>query len=180
MNVELIEAMPADEQALGNLLELYQYDFTEYTDEDVGADGRFGYRYLDAYFTEPGRISFLIRADGQLAGFALVRRAKSAVDDRDVFDMAEFFVLRKYRHRGVGAEAARRTFDRFPGRWEVREMAANTPAQSFWRRVIGDYTRGNFTERWLDDGAWLMQSFDSAGHRPAEQQLRSPHVATDL
>ena len=74
--------------------------------------------------------------------------------------MAEFFVMSKYRRRGVGSEAARFAFDRFPGRWEVREMAANTPAQAFWRRVIGDYTGDNFTERRLDDGAWLMQSFD--------------------
>ena len=142
------------------MLELYHYDFTEYTDADVDPDGRFGYRYLDAYFTEPDRHPFLIRADGQLAGFALVRRATSAVGDYDVFDMAEFFVMRKYRRRGVGSEAARFAFDRFPGRWEVREMAANTPAQAFWRRVIGDYTGGNFTERRLDDSAWLMQSFD--------------------
>ncbi len=161
MRVELVEATPAEKPALRRLLELYQYDFTEYTDDDVGSDGRFGYRYLDAYFGEADRHAFLIKADGRLAGFVMVRRAASVADDRDVMDMSEFFVMRKYRRRGVGAEAARLAFDRFPGRWEVREMAANTPAQSFWRRIITGYTRGNFTERWLDDNVWLMQSFDN-------------------
>ncbi len=162
MDVELVEATPADRTALGNLLELYQHDFTEYTDADVGPDGRFGYRYLDAYFEEVHRHAFLIKAEGQLAGLVLVRRAASVHDDGDVMDMAEFFVMRKYRRRGVGAEAARRAFDRFPGRWEVREMGANTPAQAFWHGVIGDYTAGRYDERWLDDGAWLMQSFDNS------------------
>jgi predicted acetyltransferase len=162
MKIDLVEATPADKTALGNLLELYQYDFTEYTDEDVGSDGRFGYRYLDAWFSEPPRHPFLIRADAHHAGFVLVRRTPSALGDGDVTDMAEFFVMRKYRRHGVGAQTARRAFDRFPGRWEVREMAANTPAQAFWRHVIGEYTNGAFTERSLEDNRWLMQSFDNS------------------
>ncbi len=161
MNVELVEATVADKPALDRLLELYQYDFTEYTDDDVGPDGRFGYRYLDAYFAEPDRHAFLVRAGGQLAGFVLVRRAPASVGDGEVSDMAEFFVVRKYRRRGVGAAAARRAFDVFPGRWEVREMAANTPAQAFWRRIIADYTRGHFDEHWLDERRWLIQSFNN-------------------
>ena len=162
MNVDLIDATLADKPVLGNLLELYQYDFTEYTGDDVGPDGRFGYRYLDAYFANPDRHAFLIRADGQLAGFVLVRRATSALGDGDVFDMAEFFVMRKYRRRAVGSEAAHRTFDRFVGRWEVREMAANLPAQAFWRRVIAAHTAGRFEERRIDHGRRLMHSFDNS------------------
>jgi predicted acetyltransferase len=161
MDIELVDATPADRTALRRLLELYQYDFTEFTDDDVGPDGRFGYAYLDAYFGEANRHAMLVKADGHLAGFVLVRRAAAVHDDGDVMDMAEFFVMRKYRRRRVGAEAARRTFERFPGRWEVRQIAANTPAQSFWRRVIGDYTGGRYEERWIDDGRWLMQTFDS-------------------
>jgi predicted acetyltransferase len=162
MHVELLPATPADKPALGNLIELYEYDFTEYTGDDVGTDGRFGYRYLDAYFAEPGRHPLLIRADGRLAGFVLVRRAASADGDGEVSDMGEFFVMRKYRRQGVGSEAARRAFDLFPGRWEVREMAANLPACAFWRRIIGDYTAGRFDQRRIDGGAWLMQSFDNS------------------
>lgn len=53
--------------------------------------------------------------------------------------MSKFFVMRKYRRRGVGAQAARLLFDRFPGRWNVRELTANEPAQKFWRSVTGAY-----------------------------------------
>ncbi|OWA35585.1 hypothetical protein B9G55_13250 [Saccharibacillus sp. O16] len=68
---------PADQEhqtALRQLTELYKYDFTEYDPEDVNEEGRYEYRDLDAYWNKPGHYPFLLRADGQLAGFALIRR----------------------------------------------------------------------------------------------------------
>jgi predicted acetyltransferase len=60
--------------------------------------------------------------------------------------MAEFFVLRMYRRHGVGSEAARSLFEAHAGAWEVHEVAANTPAQAFWRRIIASVTAGHFEE----------------------------------
>ncbi|GGO05030.1 GNAT family N-acetyltransferase [Saccharibacillus kuerlensis] len=59
--------------ALRQLLELYKYDFTEFDPEDVNESGMYESRDLDAYWNEPGRYPFLLRADGKLAGFALIR-----------------------------------------------------------------------------------------------------------
>jgi predicted acetyltransferase len=36
----------------------------------------------------------------------------------------------------VGAQAAASLFERFPGRWTVREQLANPAATAFWRRAI--------------------------------------------
>jgi predicted acetyltransferase len=127
--VEVVAANAGDESILRNLLELYLHDFSEMTGADVDAHGLFGYRWLDSYWTEPDRHPFLIRADGRLAGFALVRSGTP-------HDMAEFFVLRKYRRSGVGLLAARAVFAAFPGEWQVREMTANTGATAFWRTAI--------------------------------------------
>lgn len=44
--------------------------------------------------------------------------------------------MRKYRGTGVALEAARNVFARFPGDWQVRELAANAVAIAFWRRAI--------------------------------------------
>ena len=128
-SIEVRDATLADKPVLQRLLELYAHDFSEMTDADVGADGTFGYPYLDLYWTEPERHPFLFRADGHWAGFALVRAG-------DPHDMAEFFVLRKYRRHGVGVVAARAVFARFPGTWQVREMTTNVGATTFWRRAI--------------------------------------------
>jgi predicted acetyltransferase len=58
---------------------------------------------------------------------------------------------------------ARAIFDRFPGRWEVRVMAENLPAQAFWRATVSRYTGGRVEERMWDDDRWcgLVQFFDS-------------------
>jgi predicted acetyltransferase len=159
MSVELLEAAPEQQAVLGNLLELYMHDFTDYDDNDVEDDGRFGFDRLPQYFREPERHPFLVKVDGKYAGFALVREVSQSDGSTRVADMAEFFVMRKYRRKGVGAQIARATFGRFPGAWEVRVMDTNTPAQSFWRRVIADYTDGAFEERWSDDGRrkrWVL------------------------
>jgi predicted acetyltransferase len=65
--------------------------------------------------------------------------------------VAEFFVLRNYRGKGVGRAGALRTFSSFPaGPWVVGQTPQNLPAQRFWRRVIAEATGGAVRER--EDG----------------------------
>jgi len=159
MNVEVERATDAQRATLANLLELYSYDFTQYVDHDVGEDGRYGYSYLPDYFEDTRRHPFLVRIDDHYAGFALVRQV-----DRDghiIADMAEFFIMRRYRRHGAGEVVAKRVFGLFPGPWELRMMRANEPAQAFWRRVVADYTGDVSEERWSDDEMWLMLSFSA-------------------
>jgi predicted acetyltransferase len=127
--VEVLEATPGDKSVVRQLLELYQYDFSDFVDADLDAHGYFDYGYLDNYWTEEHRRPFLFRVEGKWAGLALVR---SGVPH----DMTEFFVMRKYRRHGVGIVAARELFARFPGDWQVRQMATNPAATTFWRRAI--------------------------------------------
>ena len=129
MDIEVIEAELGDKPVLRNLLELYQHDFSAFEDADVDSHGLYGYRYLDNYWTEPDRHPLLFRVDGNWAGFALVRAGAP-------HDMAEFFVMRRYRRSGVGTTIAREVFARFPGEWQVRQMTTNTAATAFWTRAI--------------------------------------------
>jgi predicted acetyltransferase len=119
----------SERDVLARLLELYAHDFSERTGADVDDDGTFGWHDLHRYWREPDRHPFLFRVDGRLAGFALVRSGAP-------HDMAEFFVLRKYRRSQVGTEAARAVFVRFPGEWQTREQFENTGAIAFWRHAI--------------------------------------------
>jgi predicted acetyltransferase len=163
MRVEVVDAEPKEKRVLERLLQLYSYDFSEFTNDDVDAAGLFEEEQLDRWWSEAGRHPFLVRVDGQLAGLALVREQSAFTGDTDVTDMVEFFIMRKYRRQGAGAAAATRLFDLFPGRWEVRQIAANTPAQAFWRKVIGDYTGGRYEERFVESEQWHgpYQSFDT-------------------
>jgi predicted acetyltransferase len=154
MNVLVAPAAREDHPRLRALFELYAYDFSAMLGFDVEDDGRFAVPPLEAYWAEPARHPFLIRVDDKLAGFALVHQRSRLTGDDGVYDMAELFVMRKYRRRGVGERAATWLFERFRGRWEVRERAENPAATAFWRRVIGGHTGQRFDEVLWDDERW--------------------------
>jgi predicted acetyltransferase len=145
MDIKLEKAAIEQKSVLRNLLELYNYDFTEFEPDDVDENGLYGYKYLDHYWIEKGRNPFFIRVDGKLAGFVLVREVGISLGNR-VYSMAEFFVMKKYRKTGVGRKAANMVFDTLRGEWKVSEIENNIPAQCFWRKVISEYTKGSFEE----------------------------------
>ncbi|MEJ7679877.1 MAG: hypothetical protein WKG06_18870 [Segetibacter sp.] len=78
-------------------------------------------------------------------GFVLVRFIESA--ERIYFSIAEFFIMKKYRQEGIGKAAAGQIFNMHKGLWEVYQMESNKPAQMFWKKVIDEYTKGQFEER---------------------------------
>jgi predicted acetyltransferase len=167
--ISLDPAAPEERAALANLMQLYVYDWSELGGLDVRADGRFADYPLDAYWRDDWRHPFLVRVDGKLAGFALVAARSRLTGAAGVNDMAEFFVMRGYRRKGVGLSAASAAFDRFPGRWEIRQRDENVAATAFWRRVVARYTGGRYEEvRWADD-AWTgpVQRFSTDDRRPA-------------
>ena len=129
MRFALLEASSAHRPVVRRLVELYRYDFSEFDQADVGPRGEYGYRYLDQYWSERSRHPFLFQVDGHWAGFALVREIPP-------YDMAEFFVMRKYRRLGIGRQAAAAVFSQFPGPWQVRQQATNPAATAFWRAAI--------------------------------------------
>jgi len=152
MGVTLHEATDQDLPIAKNLVPYYIYDMSEYLGWACTPDGRFdGCDELPSYWEEPGKHAFMLRAGKEIAGFALVR-GNHEEEDID-FSIGEFFVLRKFRGRGVGERIARQLFDRFRGRWKVAQLARNTPALAFWRKVIGRYTSGEFHEC-EEDSPW--------------------------
>jgi predicted acetyltransferase len=148
---------------LENLVQLYVYDWSELLHFEIGANGRFEDFSLDAYWLDNWRHPFLLRVGDNLAGFALIEERSKVTGNRGVFDMTEFFVLRKFRRRGVGLAAAFAAFDRFKGPWEIRQREENPVATTFWRRAIGDYTRGNYQDMRWDRTEWteLVQTFST-------------------
>jgi predicted acetyltransferase len=164
MNVSIVPAERADLPLLQNLFQFYCYDFAEILALRPRADGLFATPPLEPYWEDAWRHPFVVHADAQPAGFAFVHRRSRITGDDETWDVAEFFVMRPYRRAGVGSEAARQMFDRFRGRWEVREVHANTAATQFWRAVIARYTGGRYTETTSDDDRWRgpVQTFDNS------------------
>jgi predicted acetyltransferase len=138
----IVEVTPATEQdgpVLFNLYQLYIHDFTDFVERPLGNDGRFDYDPLPAYWTEPDRFPFIVWADGKLAGFALVKKGSDFSGKAGVWDMADFFIVRGVRRKGVGYSVAKRIWQQLPGSWEVRVITTNVQAQQFWAKAISRF-----------------------------------------
>jgi predicted acetyltransferase len=169
VEVEVIPALREQEFILANLLQLYAYDFSEFHEVEIGSDGRFTYRDLPLYWSEEGRHAFLVRVDTKLAGFVLVKKGSEVSGDDATWDMAEFFVLRGYRRRGLGTRVAEEVWRRFPGPWEVRVMETNVAARAFWQRAISGFLLQEILPRRIsfrDEWRWLF-AFESRLNGPS-------------
>jgi len=99
----------------------------------------------------------------RLAGLILVKRGSEVSGNEEAWDISEFFILRGYRKRGVGTQAARLIWKHLPGQWEVRVMESNVTALRFWGTAIsgfiGKTVRPSRIEN--DEKYWQLFSFTS-------------------
>lgn len=134
-----------------HLMQLYIYDFSAYLQLDVDDNGLFApYANLTDYWKgNNNKYAYLVTIADKNAGFVLVRQIHST--ERSYFSIAEFFILKKYRLRGIGRAIAKEVFEMHRGQWEVFQRTSNQPAQRFWHNVIKAYTKGQFKERFEED-----------------------------
>lgn len=136
-NVRVRPARSHEIQIIENLIQYYVYDFSEIVGDgprqiDFGALGRYDTKIeLAPYWSEPNAFPFLIHCDECLAGFALIN-TNSHHGGSVERNMAEFFVARRHRRRGVATMAVHQILAHLPGQWEVAVMSTNFPAQAFW------------------------------------------------
>ncbi len=140
MNLKLIKADMTQKPIVANLLELYAYDFTEFCDFDIGDDGFYGYANLSKYWNDSNKHPFLIYINNKIAGLILVQQGSLIHDEPDIWDIAEFFIMRKYRRNGAGAAAAINVWKQFKGTWQVRVLKDNHAACSFWLKTIEKFS----------------------------------------
>ena len=136
-----------DQVVLDHLMQFYLHDFSEWLPLRLGEQGLFRIQSLDDYWRDPATQAFLIRADGELAGFV-------AVDGNVQLSGAEynisyFFIARRFRGQGVGQSVVSTLLSRLPGQWQIFHLDANLPAQRFWAGLLPRLTQGAFT---LDQG----------------------------
>lgn len=141
--ITLQSAGENDKEILSKLLHDYQMELLNEAGE---------YKYLPSYFTDSDRSAFFICANDKIAGFVLINT--HTLIEENAHSIAEFYVIPDFRRQGIGERAAELAFRQFPGKWEVSQMEANQPAIRFWRKVIGDATKGKYNETTLNSDAW--------------------------
>ena len=167
MSMQIEPILPEQKSVFMQLMNLYNYDFTEYEDEEISEDGFYDYENYrrittDTYWNDDSWRTFLIRVDKRIAGFVLVHNHCRFIGDNDAHNIDEFFVMKKYRRMGVGRFAAKTVFDMFRGKWEVLQLPSNLRAQMFWKAVISDYMQGDYQECGSVTEEWVGFIFDNS------------------
>lgn len=137
----------------------YSYDMSEYMGWAQDADGRqnAGMDYLKYWKTE-NTFPFIIKFQDELVGFVIIDKEVS--DPSNDFNIAQFFILKKFQGKGIGRHIAFQCFDQFQGKWEVFVMPRNEGAYRFWRRIIKRYTNNKFKEYTRTVGQSIRNIFE--------------------
>jgi [ribosomal protein S5]-alanine N-acetyltransferase len=147
-DIKLIPATIEDYPIVQNMARFYVYDMSEYLGDKEGwempEDGLYECIDFKKYFEINDTYSFLIRKGNELAGFVIIDKKGS--DESIDFNMAQFFILRKFKGQSIGQYVAQTCFNQFKGVWEVMILPGNIGAYQFWKRCIQDYAGNNFTE----------------------------------
>ena len=146
MDLELLKAGADHIPVLRRLVQLYLCEIFLFGGWDINDDGTYGdAKRIETFWIDKKRENYLLKVEGKLAGFAMTRSG-TYFSGADAKEISEFFILRKYRRRGIGKTVAGRLFDGFAGTWEAAVLNTNIPAQHFGRAAIADYTGGAYQE----------------------------------
>ena len=159
--LELYEVSEKDKDIVFNLMQLYTYELSFFEDETTNfqlqENGLFKLsKYIDLYWIQEERHPYILKYDGQIAGFVLVRFNEDGMNE-----IAEFFVLNKYRKHGAGTFMANEMFKKFKGKWEIRTLLKNKQAQEFWRKVVKSASNENYEERFIRDNTRYAFYFEN-------------------
>ena len=144
MNILIEPVKKEEKEILRNLFEKYDYELSQYTDNDVNLLGLYGFEYLDYYWTEKNRFAFFIKVDNRFAGFILINDYPAIKELNTNYTMDSFFVMYKYRKQGVGKYSVKYILDKFKGKWQLNIIPKNIISKHFWTKTIDKYTNGKY------------------------------------
>jgi predicted acetyltransferase len=148
-----IDLATSDEnQVLLDLWQLYMKDLADFRNSLVQVDGRYRDDRLRTYLSYEEHWPFLIRSQGEIVGFALVRKSKPAT-----YVIGELFIKSEFRRSGVGASAVSQILQEFLGNWEIPFQNENSKAAAFWRKRIHELGYET-VESELQGDTWLIFS----------------------
>ena len=131
MSVTADIATSDETEVLLDLWQLYMKDLEQFRNSVVQADGRYRDDRLRTYLAYEEHWPFLIRRQGEMIGFALVRKSKPGTHV-----IGEFFIKSEFRRSGIGGRAVAEILKRFVGNWEIPFQNENSKAAVFWRKTI--------------------------------------------
>lgn len=133
-STELHAAQRDELETIENLMQFYTYDFSEWLPLKLGEYGLFNILPMPDYWRNPATRPFLIKVDGELAGFVTVDNQVHLPGAN--YNIGYLFVSRRFRGQGVARFVVSTLLSQFPGQWQIFHIEANQPARLFWAAVM--------------------------------------------
>ncbi|MGE8149691.1 GNAT family N-acetyltransferase [Pseudomonas vancouverensis] len=133
-SITLHPAQRDELQTIENLMQFYTYDFSEWLPLKLGEHGFFSILPMPDYWRNPATRPFLIKADGELAGFVTVDENTHLPGA--LYNIGYLFVSRRFRGQGVARFVVSTLLSQFPGQWQIFHIEVNQPARLFWAAVM--------------------------------------------
>ncbi|WP_375739031.1 GNAT family N-acetyltransferase [Pseudomonas boanensis] len=139
--IELLQTGPEQVELIRNLYQFYAYESSDWEQEDVEVNGLYYIHeaHLARYWQDPDWSAHLILVDGFIAGFLLIER--SELPGLDALELADLFILKKYRRQGIGRAVATQVLMSGVDAWLVRFYRQDETALAFWRTVLDELPR---------------------------------------
>lgn len=145
MSLQIVEIHPDHKETFLNLYNLYLYELSAYTGEDIQPDGTFDVSSTHLYMERNELHPYFITYDDKLAGFILICSPPYVPSGID-YSIQELFVLKKYRGKNLATEAVSTVLNRFPGSYSVEQLKNNIAAVRFWKKYYKEQ-KIDFLER---------------------------------
>lgn len=161
--IELLQTTADQAELIRNLYQFYAYESSDWEAEDVEVDGCFYIHeeHLARYWQSPGWSASLVLVDGFIAGFVLIER--SELPGLEANELADLFILKRYRRQGIGKAVAQQLLCSGSGDWLMRCYAHDPAGVAFCCAVLADLPRASRAIA-LDDEPDLLNFLVSTAH----------------
>jgi predicted acetyltransferase len=160
MEIAIIKVTIVQKSVLENLMALFLHDLSEYADDiKIDSTGLHRFDVLDLFFEKEGLTPFFIQTEGEIIGFILIQSGPYSNPEHADYVLNSFFILRKYRRRGIGIAVASKFFELYPGRYCCGQLKSNIPAVQFWKKVYAKHNLNVFELERIDEGNLLVEQY---------------------
>ncbi|GIO56952.1 GNAT family N-acetyltransferase [Paenibacillus cineris] len=107
LHIEKVNA--GRKEVLKNLMTLFLHDLSEFNEKlDLNTEnGLFEFEVFEWFFEKEGLTPFFINLDGKSIGFILLQSGPYSNQEYADYVLNSFFILKKYRRKGIGKLACR-------------------------------------------------------------------------
>lgn len=132
----LVKATAQDADVVFRLMQLYCFEASAWSDEEIHADGLYDCALADVQsrLRDEPEWTRLIWCDGALCGFVQIDDVE--LEGRRLPELADLFVLPKHRGKGIAAAVVKHLVRPETGEWLLATFRRDESARAYWERNL--------------------------------------------